>query len=163
MKGVVIRKIGSAVLSKRPDLLRELPFIVHQHHTTGKPKHIADDWSKRLPILRRAMEGGNYGLLVAVDSESENDTIIGFLDYHIIDCFIENTRICFLQNMRVWHPWRKKGVGTMLVRELIIRAEKAGCKEIHVVAGEGADAFYEKLGFSKKDTFLEAEVTDFFE
>jgi len=145
---------------KKEDLdkdLRPLGYIVQMHHAVYA-NSIAESWTKRLPILKRAYNTGRYGLIVAF--ERETDTPVGFLDYWIIHCFIENMSIALLQNMRVIKHHRGKGIGTLLVKKLRDISLKKRVEEIHVVAGPGADLFYEKFGFKKKDKFLEVRVDD---
>jgi len=143
---------------KREDLdkdLRPLPQIVQNHHDIRK-SILDDHWEMRLPMLKKAMKTGMYGILVVF--EEGYNIPIAFLDYWIIYCFVENANLCLLQNMRVIEHSRGKGIGRALVRKLKRVARKRGCTEIHVVAGEGADGFYHKMGFAYKDTFLEMKI-----
>lgn len=137
--------------------LRPLDYIVQMHHGI-QARSLAESWKKRLPILKKAYKTKRYGLIIA--KEKETETIVGFLDYWIIHCFIENMNIAFLQNMRVIKYAREKGVGSKLVRKLREICLKKKVEEIHVVAGPGADKFYQKFGFKYKDIFMEVKVDD---
>lgn len=141
--------------------LRPLDFIVQRHH--GLPGSRREVWERRKKILKKAFKTGMYGLIVA--REKEDNTIVAFLDYWIIHCFVEGFSIAFLQNMRVLEHYRGKGIGTLLVKKLKEIAEKRKCGEIHVIAGIPADKFYLKCGFHYKpsDIYLEARVEEILE
>lgn len=140
--------------------LRPLDLIVQNHHgLRGTREEI---WEKRKEILKRAYKTGMYGLIVAI--ETDTNTIVGFLDYWIIHCFVEGFPIALLQNMRVIRHHRNKGIGTLLVRKLRDIARERKCGEIHVIAGTPADKFYLKCGFRYKssDIYMEARVEELF-
>lgn len=139
----------------------EIALIAHWHHEIYKEGNDEErsrkSWLIREPLLKRALENSNYGLLLALN---EKNKVVGFLDYWVISCFVKEGNLCFLQNMRV-HPktlWGK-GIGSALVKKLEEIARERNCIEIHVVAGNGANVFYQKLGFIKKnDVFCIKEV-----
>jgi len=157
MKGTKIKELTKEDLDKD---LRPLDYIVQKHHGVYAMS-VKGSWEKRLPMLKEAFKTGRYGIIVAV--ETETDTICAFLDYWIIHCFVENMNIAFLQNMRVIEYLRGKGIGTMLVNKFIEIADKRwNCGEVHVMAGKPADEFYSKFGFKYKpsDIYMEARIEE---
>jgi len=152
-----IREFKREELEKKPHELRELPLIIFNHHFVGKKgESIAQDWERRKNIFYKALKNPDYGMLV-IEREKDN-LIVGFLDYWIIHCPIENANLCFLQNFRIWTHFRKQGLGKALVLALKEIAMARNCKEIHVVSGPDAVGFYKKCGFQVKDVFLEQET-----
>lgn len=138
--------------------LRPLDWIMWRHHWSGGER-ARESFEMRKDIFRKAYKTGNYGLIIA--RETDTDTIVAFLDYQIIYDPIENFPIAFLQNMRTIEHMRSRGIGRELVKKLREICERRGVREVHVVAGPGAEDFYQKkCGFHYKDTFLEAETED---
>lgn len=56
----------------------------------------------------------------------------------------------FVENVVVDEPWRSRGVGEALMRDVVARAEEAGCFKVELASlrtRRRAHAFYERLGF----------------
>ena len=53
----------------------------------------------------------------------------------------------YIQDMVVLPGYRKMGIGRMLVEALVARLKKKGIHWIGLIAEEGSDGFYTKLGF----------------
>ena len=63
----------------------------------------------------------------------------------------------FFEPMVVAEPHRRRGVGRLLVEQVLADARAAGCWKVQVVshkrhAADGAYAFYESLGFQAEAT-----------
>jgi len=99
----------------------------------------------------------NYALLLA-DAEGK---IIGFIDHWVIDDFVYGGKLGYIQNLYVSPEYRRKSVGSSLLKEMMKRAKANGVVEIHVSTefdNKGAIEFYRKQGFSEEHLQLEMEL-----
>ena len=111
----------------------------------------------RLGVLRQSLMHPNYALLVA-DTDGK---IIGFIDHWVINDFVHGGKLGYIQNLYVSPEYRRKGVGSSLLKEIIKRAKANGVSEIHVSTefdNKGATEFYGKQGFPERHLQLEMEL-----
>ena len=112
---------------------------------------------KRADALKQALKNSNYELLVA----ELNGEIVGFIDQWIIHDFAHGAKLSHIQNLYVAAKHRRKGIGGMLLQEILRSAETEGVLEIHVVTefeNESAINLYKKHGLVKESLQLEKEL-----
>ena len=115
------------------------------------------DAETRLRVLRQSLNQADYELLVA-DLDKE---IVGVVDGWIVDDFVHGGKLGHIQNLYVSPRYRRRGIGSRLIREIIDRAKAKGVLEIHVSArfdNKSAIALYKKQGFSQGNLQLEMEL-----
>ncbi|MDT8716921.1 GNAT family N-acetyltransferase [Clostridium sp. 19966] len=67
--------------------------------------------------------------------------------------------LCFLGRISILKSYRGKGIGNILVKEMIRKAFSLGVNEVHIHAQSHAEKFYEKLGFEiYGEKFYEASI-----
>ena len=153
---------------------RDLAYLARSHHILdgrdweNNPridgKRAWAEWNIRKPIILQALATGMYGCLLDVEMVCHEEgaipysQVVGFLDYWIINCFVEGCNICYLQNMRLLPGWRKQGYGSMLVIKLREICKARNVEEIHVASGPDGVPFYEAIGFNKKETDILYEI-----
>lgn len=131
---------------KRSDGQKEEPIkgLIVSHEKTISPVQVQDlcasvGWSRRDPVLiARAL---NYSL--AVVSAWDKDTIVGFARATGDQVF----------NATIWDvavrpSYQKRGVGRLLMHELLKDLDSYGIPLITLYADPGTDGFYKRFGFS---------------
>lgn len=112
---------------------------------------------ERISVLEHALENPDYELMVAeLDGE-----IFGFVDQWIIHDFCHGGKLSYIQNLYVAPRYRKKGIGSKLLRRIINTAKKKGVLEIHMVTGfdnKPAIELYKKHGLVKESLQFEMEL-----
>jgi len=149
---IIVSKVGPGILKQDSKSLEVFSELVQKHHGIFGNTY-EEAWRRRKGALKSALASDRYGLLVA----KEDNVIVGFLDYWIIDCFVKNGKIAFLQNMRVYENKRNSGIGSLLVSRFEKEIRLLKCIEIHIMAGRPANKFYGKLGYKykKSDVYME--------
>ena len=115
------------------------------------------DPKKRINILKQSLKNPDYDLLVA-DVEGK---IVGFIDHWIVHEFVHGTKLSYIQNLYVTPNYRRRGIGSRLLREIIETAKAKGVLEIHISAefnNKPAIELYRKHGFSREHSQLEMEL-----
>ena len=118
--------------------------LIVSHEKTISPVQVQDlcasvGWSKRDPVLiARAL---NYSL--AVVSAWDKETIVGFARATGDQVF----------NATIWDvavrpSYQKRGVGRLLMHELLKDLDSYGIPLITLYADPGTDGFYKRFGFS---------------
>lgn len=82
-----------------------------------------------------------------------NDKIIGFCAYAIVNNLWQEGYIAYIYAMVVDETHRGKGLGSMLINEVIAKSRRQGMKRVELDSGfprERAHQFYIKLGFEKR-------------
>jgi ribosomal protein S18 acetylase RimI-like enzyme len=100
--------------------------------------------------LKYIVEMGFVKVFCAIDTEDENH-IIGTSSL----VFYEKLggKVCVIEDVVVSDKYRGKGTGTMLTDAMIAEAKKLKADFIDVATRrDDAVKFYEKLGFSRKDS-----------
>lgn len=67
------------------------------------------------------------------------------------------TRMGYLADLSVLPPWRGRGIGTRLLREVEARFRRAGCDQTSLgvfVPNVGARRLYDRMGYSPRGMFL---------
>jgi len=97
-----------------------------------------------LPLTLDFFEDPKINCLIAVS----NKEILGTATLHIIQkC---NKKMGLIEDVVV-HPKKQgKGVGKLLMEELLMKAKKLGCYKTILNSTESNQVFYEKIGFSKE-------------
>jgi predicted GNAT family N-acyltransferase len=87
--------------------------------------------------------------------------------YHVLACTPDNLAIgtgrlllnCEVGRMAVLREWRRRGVGSAILKALLRLAEKEGCGTVELNAQTHAIGFYEKHGFAAVGReFLDAGI-----
>lgn len=89
-----------------------------------------------LPSLIR----GSFAFAVAV--ESKTGRAVG-----MARAISDRASDAYIQDFIVLPQYRNKGIGRMLVETIVARLKKKGIHWIGLIAEEGSDGFYTKLGF----------------
>jgi len=111
---------------------------------------------ERMEILRKALRNADYELVVA---ELDGETV-GFIDQWIIHDFAHGAKLSYIQNLYITAKHRRKGIGSLLLEEIIRSAENKGVLEAHVVTefeNKAAIKLYRKHGFVEESLQLERE------
>ncbi len=85
-------------------------------------------------------------------SAVENDEELGAMYLYLIKNDSHKEPYGFLEDLLVKEEHRKKGIGSMLVKEAIEEAKRLGCYKLigtSRMERENVHAFYEKLGLKK--------------
>ena len=115
------------------------------------------DAEKRVNVLMQSLRDPDYDLLVA-DVEGE---IVGFIDHWVIHDFVHGAKMGYVQNLYVAPNYRRRGVGSRLLQEIIERAKAKGVLEVHVSTefeNKPAIELYKKQGFLREYLQLEMEL-----
>jgi ribosomal protein S18 acetylase RimI-like enzyme len=100
-------------------------------------------------VFIRAVYSENDELFCALD----NDKIIGFCSYAIVNNLWQEGKISYMYAMIVDEGYRGNGIGTKLMKCAIEDSKKKGLKRLELDSGfprEKAHKFYETLGFEKR-------------
>lgn len=96
------------------------------------------------------MSNACYGVLLIAETQG---TVVGMLDFHVI----RDVRLSLSGKfgISVAHSWRRKGVATNLLRELLTWSESHDIRQIELEVfsnNHGAIDLYRKSGFALNDT-----------
>ncbi|MFX0097423.1 MAG: GNAT family N-acetyltransferase [Candidatus Hodarchaeota archaeon] len=144
MESVKIRKADKGDI---PDLLRLAEEFM--------PREASME--SRTIVLKESLASPHYELLVA-DSDGK---VIGFIDQWITSDFTHGGKSGFIHNFYVMSKYRRKGIGSKLLRRMIENAIKKDVIEIHVAtefANKPAIALYKSHGFTNEALQLEMEI-----
>lgn len=86
---------------------------------------------------------------------SENDVVIGMATMAVYD--IISGRKAWIEDVIVSSDYRKKGIGELLVQNLIKKAKELNVKAILLHSNpkrEAAHRLYKRMGFAEKDSSL---------
>lgn len=99
---------------------------------------------------------GNSAIVLVTEVKGQ---IIGYIVMHLSTLpFRSVNPIAEIENMFVKERYRRKGIGTQLVKKSIILARETGAKRFRVGAlanNNSAISFYRKLGFTDFEQILE--------
>lgn len=97
-----------------------------------------------LPLTLDFFEDPKINCFIAVS----NKEILGTATLHIIQK--SNRKMGLIEDVVVHPKQQGKGVGKLLMEELLTKAKKLGCYKTILNSTESNQVFYEKLGFSKE-------------
>ncbi|MHA2226545.1 MAG: GNAT family N-acetyltransferase [Candidatus Hodarchaeales archaeon] len=69
-------------------------------------------------------------------------------------------REAYLMNMFTLQEWRKKGLATKLLDEIISFVNKTGIKNIQLITTDIGESVYRKKGFTKINNYMELLLND---
>ena len=106
-------------------------------------------------MVSKVLSNGGYYLIAQHGWEVMGWILLGF-DQN----FYQNKPVGFLYELYVFPPYRKKGVGKLLMNEAIAQLKQAGMNnvQLNVFAGNSAKKMYEKLGFKNVTTLMEKDL-----
>lgn len=99
-------------------------------------------------VFVNALNSKDQKLLIA----KQGGKIIGFAALTIKNNFYDEGNLCYVNSVVVDERYRKKGVGTAIMRSIIKIARKRHCKRIELDSAffrTWAHRFYKSLGFVK--------------
>ena len=103
---------------------------------------------KRLEsVFGRMTDNPDYHLLAAVEADDVVGALLGVV---CLDCVGECRPFLVVENVMVAASYRRRGVGRLLVEEVLRRGRQRGCLYAMLVSGRGrreARDFYAALGF----------------
>ena len=97
-----------------------------------------------LPLTLDFFEDPKINCLIAVS----NKEILGTATLHIIQK--SNRKMGLIEDVVVHPKQQGKGVGKLLMEELLMKTKELGCYKTILNSTESNQVFYEKLGFSKE-------------
>ena len=87
------------------------------------------------------------GLVAIVkDEEFDKEKVVGFGSLHYTRR-IRGGTVGFIEDIAVLESFRKKGIGKLIVKNLIDLAKKEDCFKLVLECKEDKKIFYKKLGF----------------
>lgn len=106
-------------------------------------------------MVSKVLSHGGYYLIAQHGWEVMGWILLGF-DQN----FYKNNPVGFLYELYVFPPYRKNGVGKILMKEAMDQLKQAGMKsvQLNVFAGNSAKNMYEKLGFKEVTMLMEKEL-----
>ncbi|HHY74783.1 MAG TPA: GNAT family N-acetyltransferase [Bacillus bacterium] len=112
-------------------------------------KHLTYD------MVKNVLSNGGYYLV-----SLNGGKIIGWILLGIDRNFYKDETIGFLYELYVFPPYRKNGIGKLLMGRAISNFRNAGITKVqlNVFAGNSAKTMYEKLGFKEVTTLMEKEI-----
>lgn len=111
----------------------------------------------RMAVLKESLTNPHYELFVA-DSDGK---VIGFIDHWIASDFTHGGKSSFIQNLYVASGYRRRGIGSRLLRKLVGSSMKKSVIEIHVATefdNKPAITLYKSHGLTNEALQLEMEI-----
>lgn len=108
---------------------------------------LPSSFSRLEAAFDRMAANPDYHLLAAMDGEAVAGTLLGVV---CLDCVGECRPFLVVENVIVAGPYRRRGVGRLLVEEVLRRGRERGCLYAMLVSGRdrpAARVFYAALGF----------------
>ena len=111
----------------------------------------------RMAVLKDSLANPHYELFVA----DLNGKVIGFIDHWITADFTHGGKSSFIHNLYVMPRYRRRGIGSRLLRKIIGSSLKKDVIEIHVATefdNKTAIALYKSHGLTNEALQLEMEI-----
>ena len=120
---------------------------LEKSHSTGVVKILIDSFSKNYDkkINESIFSSDEVDGIVAL----EKGNVIGYASIHYIKKITRKSGI--IEDVVVKENQRGKGIGKLLVNNLIEKAKKNNCDKIILSSSEKNLKFYQKLGFQKNE------------
>ena len=120
---------------------------LEKSHSTGVVKILIDSFSKNYDkkINESIFSSDEVDGIVAL----EKGNVLGYASIHYIKKITRKSGI--IEDVVVKENQRGKGIGKLLVNNLIEKAKKNNCDKIILSSSEKNLKFYQKLGFQKNE------------
>ena len=120
---------------------------LEKSHSTGVVKILIDSFSKNYDkkINESIFSSDDVDGIVAL----EKGNVLGYASIHYIKKITRKSGI--IEDVVVKENQRGKGIGKLLVNNLIEKAKKNNCDKIILSSSEKNLKFYQKLGFQKNE------------
>ena len=120
---------------------------LEKSHSTSVVKILIDSFSKNYDkkINESIFSSDEVDGIVAM----EEGNVLGYASIHYIKKITRKSGI--IEDVVVKENQRGKGIGKLLVKNLIEKAKKNNCDKIILSSSEKNLKFYEKLGFQKNE------------
>ena len=120
---------------------------LEKSHSTGVVKILIDSFSKNYDkkINESIFTSDDVDGIVAL----EKGNVLGYASIHYIKKITRKSGI--IEDVVVKENQRGKGIGKLLVNNLIEKAKKNNCDKIILSSSEKNLKFYQKLGFQKNE------------
>jgi ribosomal protein S18 acetylase RimI-like enzyme len=112
--------------------------------------------SDRMRVLTQSLRKPNHYVYVA----EKDDRLVAFVDLWIFSDFTHAGRMGIIQNLFVDREVRRRGIGDLLMKEIMNRASRLKLKELHVwtsFENRPAISLYRKHRLAKRSLLLERE------
>jgi len=112
--------------------------------------------SDRIRTLTQSLRKPNYCIYVAKAGER----LVGFVDLWAFPDFAHGGRMGIIQSLFVDRRARRRGVGDLLMKQVMRRARQLKLRELHVwtsFENRAAISLYRKHGLTKRSLLLERE------
>ena len=92
---------------------------------------------------------GVYGF-IAIDSDSKSfeNKLVGFASLHL-SRKVRGGIIGFVEDVAILEKYRGKGIGKLILKNLIRKAKEEYCYKLVLECKEQNSVFYQKIGFKK--------------
>jgi len=144
----------------------DLSFRVAEQKDISTLSELAEEFmpgvasrEQREEVLKISMERPDYELLIV----EEDGRVVGFVDQFIIEDFVHGAKLSYIQNLFVTKRYRGKGLGDLLLKQIVMSSKEKGVSEIHVATefeNESAIKLYKKRGFLNESLLLENNVKE---
>jgi len=127
-----------AAISSRPATEADLPFLMSLRGATMGPHLLAAGIAQDEPaMLDRILN--EFGSARIVEATAEP---IGLIKV------VKGEYLWSLHQIQLLPQWQGRGIGTELLREVLVQASRVGARvELHVLKVNKARRLYERLGF----------------
>jgi predicted GNAT family N-acyltransferase len=111
------------------------------------------DWTRHgaeLMRIREAVFVGEQGVPPELEHDEHDSTALHLLAYVDASQAVATARMIrggHIGRMAVLAPWRGRGIGSALLRELVRAAVAAGYRQVYLNAQCRAEDFYRRFGF----------------
>ena len=87
-------------------------------------------------------------IVLDCDAESFDQKLVGFGSLHL-SRKVRGGVIGFIEDIAILENFRGKGIGKLLLKKLIRKAQEESCYKLVLECKEENSAFYQKIGFKK--------------
>ena len=86
--------------------------------------------------------------IIAIDTNIDQiNNVVGFGSLHLTKK-VRGGQIGFIEDIVIKEDYKGKGLGSIILKDLIIKAKKDGCYKLVLECKEETKTFYEKIGFN---------------
>ncbi|MFN8575241.1 MAG: GNAT family N-acetyltransferase [Candidatus Sericytochromatia bacterium] len=150
MKNILIKKADTADSNIITEYLKKMLLDMSEYG--GYPVSSSDkNWSEISETIKSNINNENHIFILVV--EKEKSKIIAFGEAKIFDInpVFELIKQIHISAIFVENEYRKKGIGKLIVNELIRIGKERGCHEaeLNVILNNPAYFLYKKIGFKE--------------
>lgn len=121
---------------------------------------LSDSLANTKPAIRywwRIMENQKIHTLVA----EQSNTVVGTATLHVLEKLIHGgSFVGLIEDVSVKDKYQGKGIGKLLIEELIKIAEDKKCYKVILNCNKEVKTFYEKMGFKSNEIQMRLDIKD---